>query len=146
MRPLFAPILAALPFVMFALAVAAPGPAWSQQDLLRGSRTIPDNAQQQDLMRFERIERERQQQQQRQQMIDLEVQRRQIQNDQLRNAPPNYGVPPGATYAPNYQQPVYPAPGYPSPSYVVPQQQQACRAFAPAYDQAGRFLGNICVQ
>lgn len=144
MRPLFA-----LPVALFALAVLSPEQAWSQQDLLRGSRTIPDNAQQQDLLRFERIERERQQQQQRQQMIDLEVQRRQIQNDQLRNAPPIYGVPPGATYAPTYQQPAYPAPtypapGYPAPGYVVPQ-QQACRAFTPYYDQAGRFLGNICV-
>jgi hypothetical protein len=145
MRPLFAPPLLALPFALFALAVAGASPAWSQQDLLRGSRTIPDNAQQQDLLRFERIERERQQQQQRQQLFDLETQRRQIQNDQLRNAPPYYGVPPGATYAPNFQQPVYPAPVFPAPGYVVPQ-QQACRAFTPAYDQAGRFLGNICIQ
>lgn len=139
MRPLFT-----LPFALLALTVAASGPAWSQQDLLRGSRTIPDNAQQQDLLRFERIERERQQQQQRQQLIDLEVQRRQIQNDQLRNAPPNYGVPPGAAYAPSYQQPAYQQPVYPAPGYVVPQ-QQACRAYTPYYDQAGRFLGNICV-
>jgi hypothetical protein len=139
MRPLFA-----LPLALFALAVLAPEQAWSQQDLLRGSRTIPDNAQQQDLLRFERIERERQQQQQRQQMIDLEVQRRQIQNDQLRNAPPIYGVPPGAAYAPIYPPPAYLPPTYLPPGYVVPQ-QQACRAFTPYYDQAGRFLGNICV-
>jgi hypothetical protein len=134
--------LSVMPFALAFIALVGPisAPAWSQQDLLRGSRTIPDNAQQQDLLRFERIERERQQQQQRQQLLDLEVQRRQIQNDQLRNAPPQYGVPLGSGYAPPYQQPIYPAPGY-----VVPQ-QQACRALTPAYDQAGRFLGNICVQ
>ena len=123
-----------------------PTGASAQQDLLRGGRTIPDNAQQQDLRRFEQIERQRQQQQQQQQLFDLEVQRRQIQNDQLRASPPGYGVPPGATYAPTYQQPGYPQqPVYPQQP-IYPQQQQACRAFAPAYDQAGRFLGNVCVQ
>ncbi len=134
------------------LTVAAPSLAFGQQDLLRGGRTIPDNAQQQDLRRFEQIERQRQQQQQQQQLFDLDVQRRQIQNDQLRAAPQGYGAPqgysapPGAAYAPTYPQPGYQQPVYPQqPGYVVPQ-QPACRAYAPAYDQAGRFLGNVCVQ
>ena len=142
MRPLFTLFLAIVAPAVVILAVPSAG--WSQQDLLRGSRTIPDNAQQQDLLRFERIERERRQQQQQQQLLDLEVQRRQIQNDQLRNAPPVYAVPPGAGYAPVYPQ-GYPQPVYPQPGYGAPQ-QQACRAYAPAYDQAGRFLGNLCVQ
>ena len=63
-------------------------------------------------------------------------------------------VPPGAV--PYYAAPQYPtAPGYTGPAYYAPDTPGAagptigppgCRQYAPAYDEAGRFLAHVCIR
>jgi hypothetical protein len=49
--------------------------------------------------------------------------------------------------APQYQYPA--SPSYTAPSYgsgANPAAGRGCRQYAPAYDEAGRFLANVCVR
>jgi hypothetical protein len=60
-------------------------------------------------------------------------------------------VQPGAVSAP-YAAPQYPYPApqpYAAPSYgpgANPTAGRGCRQYAPAYDEAGRFLANVCIR
>jgi hypothetical protein len=96
----------------------------------------------------------------------LDLDKRRIENQRLEDSrdrsllgAPTF-LPPGTTVvvpygAPQYQyggQPSY-QPGYQPPTYQTPTYQTptagvrpGCQQSAPAYDEAGRFLGNVCVR
>ncbi len=90
----------------------------------------------------------------------LDLERRRLENQQIEDAREGSGrgllgaptfVAPGS--AP-YVAPQYPAgaPAYNQPSVQTPPREGAlgyragCRQYAPAYDEAGRFLANVCVR
>jgi hypothetical protein len=111
------------------------------QDLLRGPRGIPDDAQRRDNLEFEQRQRARQQQERQDLLLQQDLRRRDIENQAreqwLRD---RQG---GAGFVPAYPVPVVPTvPGYVPPAQVVP----GCRALQPVYDAFGRFLGNACVR
>ncbi len=105
---------------------------------------------------WERTERAREQlnYQRERDRLDLEqraLRNRQIEErgDRLLGAP--VFVQPGV--AAPYAAPQYPypsgAPGYGAPGYGAPTQPGAargCQRYAPAYDEAGRFLANVCIR
>ena len=88
----------------------------------------------------------------------LDLERRRLENQRLEDAREGRGVLGAPTYvAPGvapYVAPQYPAgaPAYTQPSVQTPPREGApgyragCRQYAPAYDEAGRFLANVCVR
>ena len=111
---------------------------------------------------WERAERAREQLNFQRERDRLDLERRQLLNDDIRESrdPGLLGAPvfvqPGAV--PYYAAPQYPGagaigPGYAAPSYgygpvygAAPSAARACRQYAPAYDEAGRFLATVCVR
>jgi hypothetical protein len=89
----------------------------------------------------------------------LDLERRRLENQQIEDAreggrgllgAPTFVAPGSAPYV----APQYPAgaPAYNQPTYQTPPREGAlgyragCRQYAPAYDEAGRFLANVCVR
>ena len=88
----------------------------------------------------------------------LDLERRRLENQQIEDAREGRGLLGAPTYvAPGsapYVAPQYPAgaPAYSQPGVQIPPREGAlgyragCRQYAPAYDEAGRFLANVCVR
>ena len=93
----------------------------------------------------------------------LDLERRRLDNQRIEDAregrgllgAPTYVAPGSAPYvAPQYPAgaPAYAQPTYTQPSVQMPPREGAlghragCRQYAPAYDEAGRFLANVCVR
>jgi hypothetical protein len=88
----------------------------------------------------------------------LDLERRRLENQQFEDAREGRSLLGAPTFvAPGtapYVAPQYPAgaPAYTQPSYQTPPREGAlgyragCRQYAPAYDEAGRFLANVCVR
>jgi hypothetical protein len=107
---------------------------------------------------WERAERAREQLNYQRERDRLDLERRQLRNEAIREGQDSrdrglLGAPvfvqPGA--APYYAAPQYPysgaGPGYAAPPYGLGYgAARACQQFAPAYDEAGRFLANVCVR
>jgi hypothetical protein len=84
---------------------------------------------------------------------ERDLERRQRLNEPVDERPTQLGAPtfvqPGTT---PYAAPQYPAgtPAYTNPAYGNPgnaaQAGRACRQMAPAYDESGRFLANVCIR
>ncbi len=117
----------------------------------------PPGAQQE----WERAERAREQLRYQRERDQLDLERRRLQNQQLEQgrdilgaptyvAPaPIYGAPQYPTAAPGYGT-AYPAPNYGpaagGPAYAPPGTARICQQSVPAYNEAGRFLANVCVR
>ena len=138
----------------FAVATLASATAQTRAPVTSAPLAIsPPSAQQE----WERAERSREELGYQRERDRLDLERRQLQNEDSRDTgdrgllgAPVF-VPPGA--APFYAAPQYPgygpgnAPGTygpTTPSTAMP--GRACRQTAPAYDEAGRFLATVCVR
>ena len=120
---------------------------------------------------WERAERAREELNYQRERDRLDLERRQLLNEDIRESRGDRGllgapvfVQPGAT--PYYAAPQYPGAGVVGPGYTAPYyspgygpgsygptmppattaQPRSCVQTAPAYDEAGRFLANVCVR
>lgn len=94
----------------------------------------------------------------------LDLDRRRLENQRLEDAREDRGrnllgaptfLPPGTTVVVPYGAPQYPPGGYAQPAYTAPPPgtgagapayRQGCQQYAPAYDESGRFLAQVCVR
>ncbi len=113
-------------FALFLVLVSLPVQAQTNIQRWEQQRQRDADVDRQNDRSFQQRQQFRDQQERQRAFDQIEIDRRQIQNQRLERRPLEYDQRPGVV--------------------VVPQQQPTCRQYGQAYDTAGRPLGLICLR